>query len=308
MEKVLEIKNLSKSFGRKRVLYNISLDLFGGEILGYLGPNGSGKTTTIKLALGLLKMTHGEIFICGKSIQEDFEGALRRVGAIVENPELYPYLSARQNLRQIARVYDPPIGEERIDEVLSLVGLSEHGDERVSKFSLGMCQRLGIAQAILHSPSLLLLDEPTNGLDPAGIRDLRELLIRLSHDGGFGVLISSHNLSELELLCDRVAVLDGGSIARVATIAEMRTRSPEEAAEVRLEVDDAPRAAKILADRGISASAEGAFVRATLAENDIPDAISALVGEKIALFSVEKKKQTLEDAYLKITDGEEEEK
>ena len=176
---VLKCENLHKSFRKKEILKNVSLEVCSGDILGFIGPNGAGKTTTIKLILGLQKIDSGKVIINGYDIQKDFEKAIAKVGAIIENPDLYMYMSGYDNLKLISNLY-PNVDLKRIEEVIDLVGLRNRIDDKVSKYSLGMRQRLGVAQAILHKPNLLILDEPTNGLDPEGIKDLRELLIRLA--------------------------------------------------------------------------------------------------------------------------------
>ena len=172
---ILKCENLHKNFRKKEILKGVSLKVQEGDILGFIGPNGAGKTTTIKLILGLQKISSGKVYINGHSIEKDFEKAISKVGAIIENPDLYMYMSGYDNLKLISNLY-PNVDSKRIDEVVKLVGLENRINDKVSKYSLGMRQRLGVAQAILHKPNLLILDEPTNGLDPEGIKDLRELL------------------------------------------------------------------------------------------------------------------------------------
>ena len=172
---VLKCENLNKSFGKKKILTDVSFEISKGDILGFIGPNGSGKTTTIKLILGLNSINSGKVTINSFDIQKDFERAIQKVGAIVENPDMYMYLSGYENLKLIAKLYKG-ISKERIDEVVKLVKLEGRIKDKVSKYSLGMRQRLGIAQALLNHPNLLILDEPTNGLDPEGIKELRDLL------------------------------------------------------------------------------------------------------------------------------------
>lgn len=298
---VLEIEDLSKSFGSRKVLDNVTLSVGEGEILGYLGPNGSGKTTTIKLILGLLKITHGKILICGHDVALDFESAIARVGGIVENPEMYSYLTARENLRHFARMYDHPIEESRINEVLSLVGLSSRADEKISKYSLGMRQRLGVAQAILHRPSLLVLDEPTNGLDPAGIKDLRDLLKKLAHDEGLAVFVSSHLLSELEQLCDTVAVINHGKVVGKKSLSELQNMSADAKSSLVLSVKDEARALSILKDHGYDATCEEGRITLTTSHDNIPGIIYLLCLGGVKIYGAEEKKRSLEDAFLEMT-------
>ena len=210
VQPVLSIRHLSKSFGSRRILTDINLDVTPGEIFGFLGPNGSGKTTTIKLMLGLLRMEQGEIRICGRNIVTDFEEAVKSVGGIIENPEMYKYLTGRQNLEQYARMYGN-IPKERFDEVIRLVGLQTRIDDKISKYSLGMRQRLGLAQAILHRPALLVLDEPTNGLDIPSKSQFRKVLASgMSEEKS--VVISTHQVRDIDRLLDHVIVIDGSQV------------------------------------------------------------------------------------------------
>lgn len=207
---ILECIDINKSFGKKQILNNVSFKIFKGDILGFIGPNGSGKTTTIKCVLGLNKIDSGKVIINGYDIKKDFIKAIEKVGAIVDNPDLYIYLSGYNNLKLTANIYQN-IKEDRINEVVSLVKLEKDIKEKVSKYSLGMRQRLAIAQSLINNPNLLILDEPTNGLDPKGTKELRELLISLSKQNT-SILISSHNLTELENLCNKVCIINDGKI------------------------------------------------------------------------------------------------
>ena len=184
---VLKCENLDKNFRKKQILSDVSFEVQEGDILGFIGPNGAGKTTTIKLVLGLQSISKGKVTINGYDIKSQFTKAIERVGAIVENPDLYMYLSGLENLKLISNLYSG-ISNDRIDEVVKLVKLENRIKDKVSKYSLGMRQRLGIAQAILHSPNLLILDEPTNGLDPEGIKEMRELLVELAQKEKFLVI------------------------------------------------------------------------------------------------------------------------
>ncbi|MEH7275650.1 ABC transporter ATP-binding protein [Neobacillus vireti] len=218
MKKItLSVHNLKKVIGEKEIIKGISFDLKEGEVFGFLGPNGAGKTTTIRMLVGLIKPTSGKIQIGGNNIEDNFEEAMRDLGCIVENPELYPYLSGYDNLLHFARMLDG-IGEERIQEVTELMGLKDRINDKVKTYSLGMRQRLGIAQALLGQPKVLILDEPTNGLDPAGIREMREFIRFLAEEEGLSVLVSSHLLSEIQLLCDRVAIISRGTVIRTDTV------------------------------------------------------------------------------------------
>ena len=220
-EAILKCENLCKSFGKRQILNNVSLEVNQGDILGFIGPNGAGKTTTIKLILGLQSIDSGTVKINGYDIQKEFEKAIEKVGTIVENPDLYMYLSGYDNLKLISNMYKN-IDKKRIDEVVKLVKLEQRINDKVSKYSLGMRQRLGIAQALLHKPNLLILDEPTNGLDPEGIKELRELIKDLAEKENMAIVISSHNLSELESFFNKVTIIKNGKIVETSTINEVK--------------------------------------------------------------------------------------
>ena len=220
-ETILKCENLCKHFGKKKILDRVSLEVKQGDILGFIGPNGAGKTTTIKLILGLQSIDSGTVKINGYDIQKDFEKAIEKVGTIVENPDLYMYLSGYDNLKLIANLYKN-VDKKRIDEVVKLVKLEQRIKDKVSKYSLGMRQRLGIAQALLHKPNLLILDEPTNGLDPEGIKELRDLIKDLAKKENMAIVISSHNLAELESFCNKVTIIKNGKVVETSTINEVK--------------------------------------------------------------------------------------
>ncbi len=210
---ILKCENICKKIGNKTIVSDINIDLKESEILGIIGPNGAGKTTIIKLILGLQRLTSGNVLINGYDLNKNFRKAIERVGAIVENPDFYTYLSGRRNLKLVADLY-PNIDNKRINEVIKLVGLENRINDLVSKYSLGMKQRLGIATAILNKPNILVLDEPTNGLDPEGIVELRNLLLKIAKKENTGIIISSHNLSEIESICTKVCILQKREINR----------------------------------------------------------------------------------------------
>jgi ABC-2 type transport system ATP-binding protein len=207
---ILQTQDLKKHFGSLRAVDGVSLSVDRGQVYGFLGPNGSGKTTTIGMILGLIHPTEGEITLFGRHVSPSQTGPLQKVGALVGSPSLVPYLSAKQNLELIARLC-PELPAGRIEEILQIIGLEKSASRRTSEFSTGMKQRLGLGLAMLHKPELLILDEPTNGMDPAGMRDIRNLIIALT-DQGVTIFISSHLLYEVEQICDRVAVLKQGKI------------------------------------------------------------------------------------------------
>jgi ABC-2 type transport system ATP-binding protein len=217
MDIVLKTIGLTKRFGKRLAADNINLETYAGEVFGFLGPNGAGKTTTIKMILGLLHPDAGEIYINGVNTRTDFEEAMANIGGIVEGPEMYGYLSGLQNLQQYRRIREG-VSRQRLDEVIRLVGLEKRIREKVKKYSLGMKQRLGVAHAIMHRPRLLILDEPTNGLDPAGIKQLRDIIKDLAHNQGVGVFVSSHQLAEMQLMCDRVGIISNGRLVDVRPV------------------------------------------------------------------------------------------
>ena len=221
-QNVLEVKNLTKIYNGDRYAVNdISFSIKPGMIFGFIGPNGAGKSTTIKMITGLTNITKGEIYICGHSIKKEFEKAIKNVGGIIENPEMYHYLSGMDNLKFYASLY-PNISKQRILDVVELVGLQNRINDKVGKYSLGMKQRLGIAQALLHNPKLIILDEPTNGLDVNGIIEMRRLLKNLAHKDGVAIMVSSHILAEMEMLCDEIAIIVNGKIQQVKTLEEIK--------------------------------------------------------------------------------------
>src|SRR5213083_2976587 len=215
---MLTARNLTKVIGKRTIVDSVSFDLRAGEVFGFLGPNGAGKTTTIRMLVGLIRPTAGSVTICGHDIRREFEAAMRCIGCIVENPDLYRFMTGRENLQHFARMLGVDGGE--IERVASLVSLAHRLDQRVGTYSLGMRQRLGIAQALLGSPRVLILDEPANGLDPAGIREIRELLRTLAA-GGMSVFVSSHLLAEIELMCDRVAIIHKGQLLRIGSVHDL---------------------------------------------------------------------------------------
>lgn len=299
---VLSIKNVSKHLGKRKILSDITLDVHEGEIFGFLGPNGSGKTTTIKLILGLLRMESGEISICGHDNQREFEAAMRCVGGIIENPEMYKYLTGRQNLEQYLRMY-PELPRERIDEVVRLVRMESRIDDKISKYSLGMRQRLGIAQAVLHHPRLLILDEPTNGLDPAGIKELRDVLKTLSRKEGVAVFVSSHMLSELQLMCDRVGIIDRGVTVGFRSLDAEGMIEEDDVSHYTVETPDGAKAAELLGTGVLCAGVKyGDALTFEASRDSVPDILALLCREGVRVYGLTRQKKSLEDTFLEMTD------
>ncbi|WP_219834948.1 ABC transporter ATP-binding protein [Paenibacillus sp. R14(2021)] len=302
-EPVISLRQVTKRIGRSTVIDNLTFDVPQGEIFGFLGPNGAGKTTTIRMMVGLMSITEGEIFIKGKNIKSEFEQAIRHVGAIVENPEMYKYLSGYHNLVHYARMV-PGVTKERIDEVVNLVKLDNRIRDKVKKYSLGMRQRLGVAQALLHRPSLLILDEPTNGLDPAGIRELRDYLRLLTRTEGITVIVSSHLLSEMELMCDRVAILQQGKLVDVKPIHEF-VQTADQMQTYAIEAKPVERALNAMKAieyvKEVKALPEGLQFMAE--KERIPDILMDLMRLDVRIYGVQAQRQSLEDRFLEITGG-----
>ena len=295
---ILKCENLYKSFRKKEILKGVSLEIQNGDILGFIGPNGAGKTTTIKLILGLQKIGSGKVVINGFDIQKDFEKAIAKVGAIIENPDLYMYLSGLDNLKLIANLYKG-IDDNRINEVIKLVGLENRIHDKVSKYSLGMRQRLGVAQAILHKPNLLILDEPTNGLDPEGIKDLRNLLVKLSKEEDMGILISSHNLAELESFCNKVCIIKNGVIVETSDLETVKKEASD--GNYIIEVDDARKARMVIGD--MSNAQDNTHLQVHADKESIPMIIKKLVLQDIKIYGIKEEVISLEDAFFKKTGG-----
>lgn len=292
MKKLLECQNLCKSFGKKQILKDVSFEIDEGDILAFIGPNGSGKTTTIKLLLGLQKIDKGSVSINNYDIEKDFVKAIEKVGAIVENPDTYMYLTGWQNLKIIANLYKD-VTDEEIKKIVKLVDLEKRINDKVSKYSLGMRQRLGIARALINKPNVLILDEPTNGLDPEGIKDLRNLLKKLASDG-MGILISSHNLAELESFCNKVLIIDNGKIIETSDVKEFKSSDNKYIFKVsntdNLEVEG------IYQVKGDEFAYDGS-------KEEIAKLIKTLVKKNVDIYEVKMEELTLEEAFLKKTGG-----
>ncbi len=297
MEKILDIQGINKSFGKKRILKDVSFSLNEGEILGFIGPNGAGKTTTIKLVLGLQSIDSGNVFINGHSIKNDYENAIMRVGAIVESPDLYMYLTGRKNLELIARMYKD-ISNDRIEEVIKITGLNNRIDDKVSKYSLGMRQRLGIAAALLNKPNLLILDEPTNGLDPEGIKDLRNLLKKLSKEEKMGVLISSHQLAELESFCTNICLIKNGEIIDTDSVKAFKQVSKP---IYLIEVNSTKKIKSLLKDG--DEIVDDTHIKVNMTKDEIAVLIKDLVLKEVLVYEVKPLELTLEEAFLSRAGG-----
>ncbi len=294
---VLEIKNLSKSFGKRKVIDNISLEVKEGEIYGFLGPNGAGKTTTIKMILRLIDNDTGEIKVNGYDTKKQFEKAMEYIGAIVENPDLYGYMSGRDNLKLHARIRN--IDAKRIDEVIEIVGLKDRANEAVKKYSLGMKQRLGLALTLLHKPRVLVLDEPTNGLDPAGIKQLRDILKNISHKDGVAIFVSSHILAEMQQMCDKVAVLNNGKIVKIEEISNTKEEKIE---KVVIKAINLEKAEEILKEKlKIEYTKEQDYIEITTQTDELPSIVKELALNDVEIKAIIPKEHSLEDIFFDAT-------
>lgn len=297
-EPILELKQIYKKMGSRTLIEDLSFSIQPGEVFGFLGPNGAGKTTTIRMIVGLMKPTQGTVIINGYDLLKDFEKAIEHVGTIVENPELYTYLSGYQNLVHFNRMTGP-VDQARINDLVKLVGLESRIHHKVKTYSLGMKQRLGVAQALLHHPSLLILDEPTNGLDPAGIREFRTLLRRLAHDEGVSVLVSSHLLSEIELMCDRVAIIQKGKLIGIENVKNLV--SDILLLNVRFTVDPIENLSALSLPAEPQFEKEGNRFTVMIEREQIPAWVNQLSQAGINIYGVEPLNRTLEDRFLELT-------
>lgn len=299
---VLEVTSLKKKLGKREIIKGINLSVKEGEIFGFLGPNGAGKTTTIRMLVGLIAPNEGEIKICGKDLQKNKEEALKNIGAVVENPELYKYLSGRENLMQIARIRK--VSKEEVDSLIELVGLKDRIDDKVKKYSLGMKQRLGLAAALIGEPKLLILDEPTNGLDPSGIIDFREVVKKAAKERNMAVFISSHILSEVQNLCDRVAFTNGGVIKSIEDIHD-NTMDTELDSLTLIVSSNEEEAVKVL--KGIdlvkSANVLDEEIHLIIESGKTSELLGILLNKKIKVEEIFKNRKGLEQRYMELVEG-----
>lgn len=299
--KILEVKDVYKRLGRREIIKGISFDVEEGEIFGFLGPNGAGKTTTIRMLVGLIHPNRGSIKICGYNLKKEREKALSSLGAVVENPELYSYLSGKENLMQIARIRK--VKEDEINELVELVGLTNRINDKVKKYSLGMKQRLGLAAALISNPRLLILDEPTNGLDPSGILDFREVVKKAAKERGCTVFISSHILHEIQQLCDTVAFINHGVIQAVEKIKGTELHTEAESYVIRTK--DNKKALEVLAgnELAISLNEKTEGIVAVLKKDSSTKVISKLIEGGIDIKEFYIKNSILEQRYMELVEG-----
>ena len=298
---VLEVKDVYKHLGKNEIIKGISFSVKEGEIFGFLGPNGAGKTTTIRMMVGLIAANKGTITVMGHDINREREKALKNIGAVVENPELYTYLTGRQNLMQIAAIRR--IAKKDVEEVIQLVNLEGRIDDKVKKYSLGMKQRLGLAAALISKPKLLILDEPTNGLDPTGIMDFRDIVKKAAKELKTAVFISSHMLSEVQQLCDTVAFINNGLIKSVESITGGDIKKDKDTIVViTKDIEKCEEILKTLAFVHETHRDENSLV-VELDENSTPELIFSMAENKIRVIEVYKKYKGLEERYMELVEG-----
>ncbi|EAF0350999.1 TPA: ABC transporter ATP-binding protein [Listeria monocytogenes] len=299
-ETVLKLEHVTKKIGQKNIVHDISFDIHKGEVFGLLGPNGAGKTTIIRSIVGLIRRSEGTVFINGKNVDTEYKAAISEVGAIIENPEFYMYMSGWANLKQFARMSQKNITDEHIREIVELVKLTGAIDQKVKTYSLGMRQRLGVAQALIHSPALLILDEPTNGLDPQGMAEFRTLIRDLATKGT-SVLISSHLLSEIQQITDRFAIINKGVLTHTEKMSDLLENH---VAAYKLKVSDPVATTTVLTTLPIKliAQKEDLF-KIEVAHEDVHLIARALIQANIDLLEMVPLQASLEERFLELTKG-----
>lgn len=302
-EEVLLSKGLTKQVGRKILVKEVDISIGKGEIVGLLGPNGAGKTTIIRMLTGLISRNAGTVKINSNDLDENFEGCMEDVGAIIENPEFYKYLSGWENLKQFARMSRKTITDEEIKQVVERVRLTESIQNKVKTYSLGMRQRLGIAQAIIHHPSLLILDEPLNGVDPKGMHDFRQLMREIVQDGT-SILISSHLLSEMELLADKIIIIEEGKLTHIEDLTKADEKPENSLLHVTIETPEQSLLQKEVALMGLTVIAHSAnSLTIEIEKNQIPAFIEHGVQKGIPFYGITPHVSTLEERFLELTKG-----
>jgi len=300
---VLSVSNLTKIYGNKKVVNNVTFSIFAGQIFGFVGPNGAGKSTAIRMITGLTPITSGEVSICGYNIKTAYKKAISYVGGIIEMPQLYPYLSGMKNLKLFANFYGKS-AIARIKPIVKLVGMENRINDKVSTYSLGMKQRLGIAQALLSKPKLLILDEPTNGLDPNGIVEMRNILKTLAEKEQMAIIISSHNLAELEQMCDVIGLINNGKIIEHKTM-EQIDNMLQLKQQIQLLCNYPNYAALLLKEKyGLKSNVVGNSIVLNLKEQNIAPVVSYLVHKKIKIYSIKKIQKSLEELYFELLNSD----
>ena len=297
MKYAIEIENLTKSFKGLRAVDNLNMHVPEGKVYGFLGMNGAGKTTTIRMITGLIRQEKGRIAVFGRDTVKDRLWVARNIGSIVETPGFYENLTARENLAITAELYNS--GKKRIDELLEIVDLSKVGKKKAREFSLGMKQRLGIANAMVHSPKILILDEPTNGLDPAGIKDIREFLRKLADNCGITIMISSHILSEVQQVADFAGIINNG---RLLQEIDMHALKAEGQSSLILQVDKTEKALEILKNMQLNFQVDSGTIKVYCSRSINSSINRNLVSGGIDVYSLSPVQKNLEDLFLSIVE------
>jgi ABC-type multidrug transport system ATPase subunit len=298
-EKIVEVKHLVKHYGKFKAIEDVSFDVYPGDVFGFLGPNGAGKSTTIRTMLSLIKPTSGELKLFGKDLSTDRNYILKRIGCIVEKPDFYKYLSAEKNIEIFARISGVAVTKSKIHEIIEFVGLKGREKDKLGGFSHGMKQRLGIAQTLIHDPELIILDEPTTGLDPQGIIDIRNLILQLRNEHKKTVLLSSHILSEIELIANRMVIINKGKTIVQGSVNELLNAQE---LIVLFSVDDIAKAKQLLANASLEKSidkVENNNLLLHISQEKIPVINKLFCDNGINVFSIESKRK-LEDYFLKL--------
>ncbi|EAF1918577.1 ABC transporter ATP-binding protein [Listeria monocytogenes] len=299
-ETVLKLEHVTKKIGQKNIVHDISFDIHKGEVFGLLGPNGAGKTTIIRSIVGLIRRSEGTVFINGKNVDTEYKAAISEVGAIIENPEFYMYMSGWANLKQFARMSQKNITDEHIREIVELVKLTGAINQKVKTYSLGMRQRLGVAQALIHSPALLILDEPTNGLDPQGMAEFRTLIRDLATNGT-SVLISSHLLSEIQQITDRFAIINKGVLTHIEKMSDL---IENHVAAYKQKVSDPVATTTVIATLPVKLVAQNEdLFKIEVAHEDVHLIARALIQANIDLLEMVPLQASLEERFLELTKG-----
>lgn len=298
-QNVLELSNIWKRIGKKMIIKNVAFSVGKGQVVGLLGPNGAGKTTLIRVIVALMQLDQGNIMIAGESLTKNYKEAIQHVGAIVENPEFYNYMTGYDNLMQYARMAKQEISSAQIQEVVKAVHLEEHINQKVKTYSLGMRQRLGVAQALLHRPALLVLDEPMNGLDPKGMREFREMILGL-RDEGIGVLISSHQLSDIELIADHLVIIQKGEVTHRVSMDEIHQGQGQ---AVVIKTTDNEKAQELLQRAGFEyVQSENGHLVITSGTDERATIAQVIVAGDVGLLQMTTKQNSLEDVFLEWTE------
>ena len=300
-EHVLEVLNLSKSFGARKAVDNVSFKVESGDVFGFLGPNGAGKTTSIRMMLGLIHPDSGRVKISGYDLKEEFLQAIAGVGAVVETPKFYSYLSGYENLQLIANLH-PNLPKNRVEEVLEMVGLRKRSGDKAKTYSLGMKQRLGLARALLNNPKLIFLDEPTNGLDPQGMKEIREMISQLALERDITFFVTSHLLHEVEQICNKAAILKEGRLIAQSTVKEMLNMDNE---TLEVYTTETERADEVLKEAGFVKSVS-TFSKGLCVELDrgcSGKLIKLLVSQNVTVEYLMPKNKSLEQFFIDLTEG-----